>query len=118
MSSSAPKPHRRAFISLNVDSHTDHLYERVEDHTKPDSDRKKITVRQQSQPTAGSSSAHILTGPYEKEVTRSLERVVDGRVVRDTVTQREDDSTPKSTRNEHASTRHSRIEEKYDTSDL
>jgi ribose 5-phosphate isomerase B len=109
-SSSTPqKPKRRAFFSLNVDSTADHIYERIEDYNKEKTDRVK--VREQSGPLRGSTHLHVLGNPYEKEVQRSIERIVDGRVVRDTLTTYDHSDT-------NSPPRKKSIEDKYDTSDL
>jgi hypothetical protein len=107
------QPKRRAFLSLNVDSDAEHIYERVEDHNKDKKDRLK--VREQTEPIAGNSSIQIITRPFEKEVQRSIERIVDGRVVRDTTTYRSTSSSPAS---RQRTSKKASIEDKYDTSDL
>ncbi|KAF2662663.1 hypothetical protein K491DRAFT_700398 [Lophiostoma macrostomum CBS 122681] len=71
-------PPKRAFFSLNVDSNADHIYERIEHHDKEGKD--KIKVKEHSEPLVGSTSLQVLTQPFEKEVKRSVERIVDGRV--------------------------------------
>jgi ribose 5-phosphate isomerase B len=100
-------PPKRAIFSLNVNTNAEHFYERIEDHLKDD----KVTVREHKEPLVGNTSVHILTKPFEKKVQRSVTRAVDGRVVRDTETY--DSSSSKS-----RSGCKSRIEDKYDISDL
>lgn len=107
------QPKRRAFFSLNVDSNAEHIYERVEDHNKDKKDSLK--VREQTGPVVGNSSVQIITRPFEKEVQRSIERIVDGRVVRDTTTYRSTSPSPSS---RQKSSKKRSIEDKYDTSDL
>jgi len=108
-------PQKRGFITLNVDSVADHIYQRVEDHNKDKKDELK--VREQSGPLVGSTSVKILGAPFEKEVQRSIERIVDGRVVRDTnfhrSTSPDDDDREQKERKKKDD-----IEEKYDTSEL
>jgi hypothetical protein len=110
------RPKRRAFLSVNVNSNAEHIYERVEDHNKESKDRLKVL--EQTQPTVGNSSIHIITRPFEKEVQRSIERVVDGRVVRDTTTYRSTSPSPSNRHKEGSSKKRASIEDKYDTSDL
>lgn len=108
-------PQKRGFITLNVDSVADHIYQRVEDHNKDKKDELK--VREQSGPVVGSTSIQILGAPFEKEVQRSIERIVDGRVVRDTSIHRST-SPDDDDRKEKEKKKKSAIEEKYDTSEL
>lgn len=107
----APK---RAVFSLTVDSNTEHIYERTEDHTKEG--KGKVKVREYKEPLIGNTSLHILTKPFEKEVQRSVERTIDGRTVRDTTYSYSDStSSVSSGQKQH---RKKSVEEKYDTSDL
>lgn len=107
-------PQKRGYISLNVDSVADHIYQRVEDHNKDKKDELK--VREQSGPVVGSTSIQILGAPFEKEVQRSIERIVDGRVVRDTSIHRS--TSPDNDEKKEEERKKSAIEEKYDTSEL
>jgi ribose 5-phosphate isomerase B len=103
-----PFSSKRAFFSLNVDSDADHVYERTVDHRNG---KDKVTVRESGEPRVGNTSLNVLTKPFEREIKRSIERVVDGRTVRDTKTTYDDGS-------ERPQRRKTRIEDKYDTSDL
>lgn len=102
-------PPKRAIFSLNVDSNAEHFLERIEDHSKQG--KGKVKVREHKEPFVGNTSLQLLTRPFEKEVQRSVERIVDGRVVKDTKITRENSQT----RNEK---RKKSVEERYDTSDL
>jgi hypothetical protein len=112
--SSTMSPPKRAFFSLNVDSNADHIYERIEHHGKDGKDTVK--VKEHREPLAGSTSLQVLTQPFEKEVKRSVERIVDGRVVRDTETYSSDKPDSHTVKLENK--RKKSLWEKYDTSDL
>ncbi|KAF2019358.1 hypothetical protein BU24DRAFT_459040 [Aaosphaeria arxii CBS 175.79] len=100
-------PPKRALFSLNISSNADHIYQRVEDRNTDGKDR--VQVREHNDPLVGQTNLEILTRPFEKEVKRSVERIVDGRVVTDTKIERSGSG------NKHVS---NKVEDKYDTSDL
>ncbi|ORY03667.1 hypothetical protein BCR34DRAFT_605156 [Clohesyomyces aquaticus] len=99
-------PPKRALFVLNVDSQTEHLFERIEFHNEGSKDKEgsgadKVKVIDQSEPSSGSTRVEIVTRPFEKAVQRTIERVCDGKVVREGNYKKKRD-----------------IEEDYDTSDL
>lgn len=97
-------PPKRAIFSLNVDSNTEHLYERIEYHDDKHKERgEKVKVVEHSEPSFGSTKVEIVTKPFEKAVQRTVERVCDGKIVKE----RNRDSRKKRD-----------IEAEYDTSDL
>lgn len=125
-SHSRPGHPRRGFVRINVDSNADHIYQRVEDHNRHpeededrDSPRERSGVRvrehEHSGPSSGSTRLNILTRPFEKEVVRSFERIVDGRVVRDTVRHFSEGDDRRDSRKEE---RRRKIEDRFDCSEL
>ncbi|KAL1606025.1 hypothetical protein SLS59_003149 [Nothophoma quercina] len=65
-------PPKRALFSLNVDSEADHIYHRVNDHSKPG---EKTKVIETSGPTVGHTDLQFVTKPFEKLVNRTVEGV-------------------------------------------
>lgn len=63
-------PPKRALFSLNVDSEADHIYQRVNDHSKPG---EKTKVVETSGPTVGHTDLQFVTKPFEKLVNRTVE---------------------------------------------
>lgn len=115
----APK---RALLSLNVDSQTEHVYQRVNDHTKSGG---KAKVIESSGPTYGHTDLQLVTKPVEKLVNRTVEGVEEstGKKVhsaKSELTYSSQRSTSGShTRTVKASSRTKRrVEQLYDTSDL
>ena len=116
-------PPKRAFFSVNVDSEADHIYQRVDDHSKPG---EKTKVIENSGPTVGHTDLQYLSKPFEKLVNRTVQGVEEETGKR--VTSAEGELTYSSQRstsgssNKHTikdSTRTKRrIEKLYDTSDL
>lgn len=115
----APK---RAFLSLNLDSTADHVYQRVEDHHKTGED--KVKVLESSGPTVGNTSLSLVTKPFEKAVNSTVQGVVDGtgKKVHSAEGELRYDihKTEKGTksRTAHVKKPVARIEDQYDTSEL
>ncbi|EUC30970.1 hypothetical protein COCVIDRAFT_16858 [Bipolaris victoriae FI3] len=72
-------PPKRALFSLNLDTDADHVYQRVEDHSKPSDER--IKVLETKGPTHGHTDLSFVTKPFEKTVNRAVENVLDGKKV-------------------------------------
>lgn len=117
-------PPKRALFSLNVDSEADHIYHRVNDHSKPG---EKTKVIETSGPTVGHTDLQFVTKPFEKLVNRTVEGVEEstGKKVHSAEgeltysSQRTSHGTSNSTKTVKDSTRTKRrIEQQYDTSDL
>ena len=115
-------PPKRALLSLNVDSQTEHVYQRVNDHTKSGG---KAKVIESSGPTYGHTDLQLVTKPVEKLVNRTVEGVEEstGKKVHSVgseLTYSSQRSTSGShTRTVKASSRTKRrVEQLYDTSDL
>ncbi|KAH7121205.1 hypothetical protein B0J11DRAFT_560151 [Dendryphion nanum] len=70
---------KRGLFSLNVDSTVSHIRERIEDEATP-SGTRKVKVRDYTEPRRDTASFEVLTQPFEKEIQRSVERIIDGRV--------------------------------------
>lgn len=116
-------PPKRALFSLNVDSEADHIYQRVNDHSKPG---EKTKVVETTGPTIGHTDLQYLGKPFEKLVNRTVQGVEEGTGKK--VTSAEGEITYSSQRSTSgSSTKHTvkdstrtkrRIERLYDTSDL
>ncbi|KAF2877468.1 hypothetical protein BDV95DRAFT_481586 [Massariosphaeria phaeospora] len=74
-------PSKRTFFSLNVDSTADQFFERVEDHNQEG--KGKVKVTEHKEPAAGSTSLQLVTKPIDKSDERTVERLVDGKRVKD-----------------------------------
>lgn len=116
-------PPKRALFSLNVDSEADHIYQRVNDHSKPGKETTKVF--ESSGPTVGHTDLQFVTKPFEKLVNRTVEGVEEGSGKK--VHSAEGELTYSSQRSSgghgtktiQSSTRSKRrIEQQYDTSDL
>jgi hypothetical protein len=116
-------PPRRALFSLNVDSETEHLYQRVDDHRKDG--KEKVKVIESSGPTVGHTDYQFVTKPFETLVNRTVDGIVEGsgkklHSAEGEVTyssQKSERGTGKRTvKTNRSSTRN--IEREYDTSDL
>ncbi len=126
----SPTP-RRALFSLNLDSDADHVYQRVQDHSKEGTDRVKVI--ESTGPTTAHSDLTFVTKPFEKLVNRTVDGVIEGsgkklrskegEVRYSTTTTTSSSSTTenreeKSRLNVVSKQKRRRIEEKYDTSEL
>jgi ribose 5-phosphate isomerase B len=118
-------PPKRALFSLNVDSEADHIYQRVNDHSKPGNQRTKVI--ESSGPTVGHTDFQFVTKPFEKAVNRVVEGVEEetGKKVHSAEgeitysSQRNSSGSGSGTKTVKNSTRSKRrIEQQYDTSDL
>jgi ribose 5-phosphate isomerase B len=118
-------PPKRALFSLNVDSEADHIYQRVNDHSKPGKEKTKVI--ETSGPTVGHTDLQFVTKPFEKLVNRTVEGVEEstGKKVHSAEgeftysSQRSSHGTGSNTKTVKDSTRiKRRIEQQYDTSDL
>jgi len=69
-------PPKRALFSLNLDSNTDHVHQRVEDHNKEGSDR--VRILDTKGPTHNHSDFQYVAKPFEKAVDRAVNDVVKG----------------------------------------
>jgi ribose 5-phosphate isomerase B len=116
-------PPRRALFSLNVDSETEHLYQRVDDHRKDG--KEKVKVIESSGPTVGHTDYQFVTKPFETLVNRTVDGIVEGsgkklHSAEGEVTyssQKSERGTGNTTvKTSRSSTRN--IERDYDTSDL
>lgn len=115
-------PPKRALFSLNVDSEADHIYQRINDHSKPG---EKTKVIETSGPTIGHTDLQYLGKPFEKLVNRTVEGVEEetGKKVHSAEgeitysSNRSSSGTSKHTVKDSTRTKH-RIERLYDTSDL
>ncbi|KAJ8112481.1 hypothetical protein OPT61_g5155 [Boeremia exigua] len=113
---------KRALFSLNVDSETDHIYHRVNDHSKPG---EKTKVIETSGPTVGHTDLQFVSKPFEKLVNRTVEGVEEatGKKVHSAEgeltysSQRSSTGTGRKTVKDSTRTKR-RIEKLYDTSDL
>ncbi len=116
-------PPKRALFALNVDSETDHTYQRVNDHSKPGEKTKVIETKG---PTIGHTDLQFVTKPFEKLVNRTVEGVEEepGKKVHSaegelTYSSQRSSSGTGSKKTVKDSTRTKRrIEQLYDTSDL
>ncbi|EMD63142.1 hypothetical protein COCSADRAFT_359344 [Bipolaris sorokiniana ND90Pr] len=72
-------PPKRALFSLNLDTDADHVYQRVEDHSKPSDERIKVLETKGA--THGHTDLSFVTKPFEKTVNRAVENVLDGKKV-------------------------------------
>ena len=116
-------PPKRALLSLNVDSQAEHVYQRVNDHSKPG---EKTKVIETTGPTVGHTDLQYLSKPSEKLVNRTVQGVE--KETGKKVTSAEGELTYSSQRSTTGtSTKHTvkdstrtkhRIEKLYDTSDL
>ena len=103
-------PPKRALFSLNIDSNADHLYQRIDDHSKDKEGRTKVV--EHHEPVSGHTSLQVLTKPFEKEVERQAQRVVSENIS----TKRESSSSSPSSSTRRPRTK--KLEDEYDTSDL
>jgi ribose 5-phosphate isomerase B len=115
---------KRALFSLNLDSDADHIYQRVDEHSKEGTDRVKIIE------TKGPSHTHTdlsyITKPFENIVNRTVDGVIEGTGKKVHSAQGEihyntESSSSTSSRrtiNVKNNSRRKKIEEKYDTSEL
>ncbi|RAR00860.1 ribose 5-phosphate isomerase [Stemphylium lycopersici] len=71
----APPP-KRALFSLNLDTDADHVYQKVEDHSKDGDERVKVL--ESKGPVSGHTDLSVLTRPFEKTVNRAVDEVLDG----------------------------------------
>jgi hypothetical protein len=116
-------PPKRALFSLNVDSEADHIYHRVNDHSKPG---EKTKVIESTGPTVGHTDLQYLSQPFEKLVNRTVQGVEEetGKKVHSaegelTYSSQRSTSGTGTTHTVKDSTRNKRrIEKLYDTSDL
>ena len=113
---SPPRNTRRGFFSLNVDTNADHILEKTVEKDKDEKDIVKI--RQHGEPHVGNTSLQVLTKPFEQEIKRSVERIVDGRTVRDTETSYSNENDKPQRHTVKVGKRKQSLWEKYDTSDL
>lgn len=115
-------PPKRALFSLNVDSEADHIYQRVNDHSKPG---EKTKVIESSGPTSGHTELQYLGKPFEKLVNRTVQGVeeesgkkVDSAEGEITYSSHRSSSGPSKHTVKHSTRTKRRIERLYDTSDL
>ena len=116
-------PPKRALFSLNVDSEADHIYQRVNDHSKPGKEKTKVI--ETSGPTVGHTDLQYIAKPFEKLVNRTVEGVEEGTGKKlhsaegelTYSSQRTSSGTGTKTVNQSTRTKR-RIEQQYDTSDL
>lgn len=117
-------PLKRALFSLNLDSETDHAYQRVDDHSKEGTDRVKVL--QTNGPSHGHTDLSYIAKPLEKTVDRAINEVIDntGKKVHSAEgevhysSQKSTTSTPSSTLSIKSKSKRRAIEKKYDTSEL
>lgn len=116
-------PPRRALFSLNVDSETEHLYQRVDDKRKDG--KEKVKVVESSGPTVGHTDYQFVTKPFETLVNRTVDGIVEGsgkklHSAEGEVTYSSQKSERGTSSNTITTNRTSRrnIERNYDTSDL
>ncbi|KAI4616260.1 uncharacterized protein J4E87_008772 [Alternaria ethzedia] len=69
-------PPKRALFSLNLDTDADHVYQKVEDHSKDGTDRVKVI--ESKGPTHGHTDLSYVTKPFEKTVNRAVNEVIEG----------------------------------------
>ena len=69
-------PPKRALFSLNLDTDADHVYQKVEDHSKDGDERVKVL--ESKGPVSGHTDLSVLTRPFEKTVNRAVDEVLDG----------------------------------------
>ncbi|KAF1843558.1 uncharacterized protein K460DRAFT_286901 [Cucurbitaria berberidis CBS 394.84] len=67
---------KRALFSLNLDSDADHVYQRVDEHSKEGAD--KVKVLETKGPTHGHTDLSYVTKPFEKLVNRTVDGVIEG----------------------------------------
>lgn len=116
-------PPKRAVFSLNVDSEAEHIYQRVNNHSKPG---EKTKVFETSGPTVGHTDLQLVK-PFEKLVNRTVQGVEEGtgKKVHSAEgeltysSQRSTSGAGGTTKTVKDSTRSKRrVEQLYDTSDL
>jgi hypothetical protein len=116
-------PPRRALFSLNVDSETEHLYQRVDSQRKDG--KEKVKVIESSGPTVSHTDYQFVTKPFETLVNKTVDGIVEGSGKK--LHSAEGEITYSSSKTERGTgtntvttNRPSRrnIERKYDTSDL
>ncbi|EFQ85496.1 hypothetical protein PTT_19559 [Pyrenophora teres f. teres 0-1] len=71
-----PRQPKRALFSLNLDTDADHVYQKVQDHSKDGED--SVRVLESKGPTRGHTDLSYITRPFEKTVNRAVDEVIDG----------------------------------------
>jgi len=71
-----PRQPKRALFSLNLDTDADHVYQKVEDHSKDGQD--SVRVLESKGPTRGHTDLSYITRPFEKTVNRAVDEVIEG----------------------------------------
>lgn len=118
-------PPKRAVFSLNLDSQSDHVHQRVEEQHKDGANSVKII--ETSGPIRGHTDLSVVAKPFEKVVNRAVDDVVqdtgkkvgsvDGDIYYSTNTSSSSSSSSSNLSIKNKSTRRA-IERKYDVSDL
>ena len=123
-------------FSLNLDTDADHVYQKVEDHSKDGTDRVKVI--ESKGPTHGHTDLSYVTKPFEKTVNRAVNEVIEGsgrkvhsaeghvsystnrteRRSGGTRNQDDEEERDRSRLNVVSKTKRRNIEKKYDTSEL
>lgn len=117
-------PPKRALFSVNLDSDADHVYQRVEDHSKEGTD--KVKVLESRGPTHGHTDLSYVTKPFEKLVNRTVDGVIEGTGKKvhsaegelSYSTERSEKRDGKTTLNIVSKKKRRHLEDKYDTSEL
>lgn len=117
-------PPKRALFSLNLDSDADHVYQRVDDHSKEGTDKVKV-IESKGQ-THNHTDLSYVTKPFEKLVNRTVDGVIEGtgKKVHSTEgeltysTERSEKKQGNSRLNVVSKKKRRHIEDKYDTSEL
>jgi ribose 5-phosphate isomerase B len=129
-------PPKRALFSLNLDTDADHVYQKVEDHSKEGADRVKVI--ESKGPTHGHTDLSYVTKPFEKTVNRAVNEVIEGsgrkvhsaegQISYSTTrterrsggarNQQDEEDRERSRLNVVSKTKRRNIERKYDTSEL
>ncbi|KAE8827842.1 hypothetical protein PTNB73_02538 [Pyrenophora teres f. teres] len=73
-----PRQPKRALFSLNLDTDADHVYQKVQDHSKDGED--SVRVLESKGPTRGHTDLSYITRPFEKTVNRAVDEVIDGTI--------------------------------------
>lgn len=71
-----PRQPKRALFSLNLDTDADHVYQKIEDHSKDGEDN--VRVLESKGPTRGHTDLSYIARPFEKTVNRAVNEVIDG----------------------------------------
>lgn len=71
-----PRQPKRALFSLNLDTDADHVYQKLEDHSKDGQD--SVRVLESKGPTRGHTDLSYITRPFEKTVNRAVDEVIEG----------------------------------------